>query len=231
MALSWLQRWLKKSRPLSRSTRRHTLAIEALEDRTVPTFLPAVTLPVGVDPRSVTVADFNHDGTPDLAVVNGGSSSTSQSVSVLLGDGRGSFHPAVTTAVVNGGAANGNAQSVVAGDFNRDGLTDLALNTTGPSGPAVEVLLGKGDGSFQPNHLILPVGSTPFSVAAGDFDHNGALDLVTANSNGTVSVLLGNGTATARSRRPWSLRPAAATNSRLRPWPWATSTATAGPTW
>jgi hypothetical protein len=57
----------------------------------------------------------------------------------------------------------------------------------------VEVLLGKGDGSFQPNHLILPVGPTPFSVAAGDFDHNGALDLVTANSNGTVSVLLGNG--------------------------------------
>jgi hypothetical protein len=82
---------------------------------------------------------------------------------------------------------------VVVGDFNGDGLPDIALNTSGPAGAAVEVLFGKGDGSFQPNHLILPVGQTPLSVAAGDFDGNGALDLVTANSNGTVSVLLGNG--------------------------------------
>ena len=68
------------------------------------------------------------------------------------------------------------------GDFNGDHLPDVALNTAGPAGPAVEVLLGKGDGSFQPNHLILSVGQTPLSVAAGDFDRNGALDLVTANS-------------------------------------------------
>src|SRR5262249_52510452 len=180
MALSWLQRLLKKSRPLSRSAQRRTLTLEALEDRAVPTFLPPVTFPVGVDPRAVTVADFNRDGKPDLAVVNAGpfSTPTSQSsVSVLLGNGSGSFQPAVTTAVLNGGAGNGNAQSVAVGDFNGDGLPDLALNTPGsPANPAVEVLLGKGDGSFQPNHLILPVGQTPLSVAAGDFDRNGALD-------------------------------------------------------
>src|SRR5262249_29537098 len=191
MALSWLQRLLKKSRPLSRSARRRTLTLEALEDRTVPTFLPPATFPVGVAPRAATVADFNHDGKPDLAVVNAGSQSSGR---VLLGNGSGWFQPAVTTAVLNGGAGNGNAQSVAVGDFNGDGLTDVALSTSGsPANPAVEVLLGKGDGSFQPNHLILPVGQTPLSVAAGDFDHNGALDLVTANSNGTVSVLLGNG--------------------------------------
>src|SRR5262249_13753273 len=46
MALSWLQRLLKTSRPLSRPAQRHTLTIEALEDRTVPTFLPPVTFPV-----------------------------------------------------------------------------------------------------------------------------------------------------------------------------------------
>src|SRR5262249_9706294 len=182
--------------PLPRSARRHTLTIETLEDRTVPSFLPVVTFPVGVDPRTVTVADFNHDGKPDLVVVNAGPSSTTtqSSLSVLLGNGDGSFRPAVTTNILNGGAGNGNAQSVAVGDFNGDGQTDVALTTSGgPAGPAVEVLLGKGDGSFQPNHLILPVGQTPLSVAAGDFDHNGALDLVTANSNGTVSVLLGNG--------------------------------------
>src|SRR5262245_36366929 len=200
MALSWLQRLLTKSRPLSRSARRHPLVIEALEDRTVPSFLPPVTFPVGVDPRAVTVADFNHDGKPDLAVVNGGpfSTSTSQSsVSVLLGNGSGSFQPAVTTAVLNGGAG----LSVAAGDFNGDGLPDVALNTAGNgTNPAVEVLLGKGDGSFQSNHLILPIASSSLSVTAGDFDHNGALDLVTANSNGTVSVLLSNGDGTFRPR-------------------------------
>jgi hypothetical protein len=69
------------------------------------------------------------------------------------------------------------------------------VNTSGsPTNPAVEILLGKGDGSFQPNHLILPVGLNPVSVAVGDFDHNGAPDLVTANeSNGSVSVLMNNG--------------------------------------
>jgi hypothetical protein len=203
MALSWLRRWLKKSRPLSRSAQRHILTIEALEDRLVPTFLPPVTLPVGVDPRAVTVADFNNDGKPDLAVVNTGalSTSTSQSsLSVLLGNGDGSFQSAVTTAVLNSGQATGIAQSLAVGDFNGDHLLDVALNTSGPAGPAVEILLGKGDGSFRPDHQILSVGQTPFSVAAGDFDRNGALDLVTANSNGTLSLLLNNGDGTFRPR-------------------------------
>ena len=190
-----------RRRTSPRSLEGRSLGLESLEVRTLLSFPPAVTFPVGVDPRAVTVADFNNDGKPDLAVVNSGPSSASQSsLSVLLGNGNGSFQPAVTTDVLNGGAGNGNAQSVAVGDFNGDGLPDVALNTAGPAGPAVEVLLGKGDGSFQPNHLILPVGQTPFSVAAGDFDRNGTLDLVTANSQGTVSVLLGNGDGSFRPR-------------------------------
>jgi hypothetical protein len=149
MSRSWLQRFLKKSRPLSRSARRHTLAFEALEDRTVPSFLPPVTFPVGVAPRAVTVADFNNDGKPDLAVVNTGSQG---SVSVLLGNGSGSFQPAVTTDILNSGAGQGGAHSMAVGDFNGDRLLDVAVNTSGtPTNPAVEVLLGRGDGSFQPN--------------------------------------------------------------------------------
>ncbi len=165
--------------------------------------LPPVTFPVGIHPRAVTVADFNNDGKPDLAVVNQGpfSTSTSQSsLSVLLGNGNGSFQPAITTNVLNSGLATGIAESAAVGDFNGDHLLDVALNTSGPAGPAVEVLLGKGDGSFQPNHLILSVGQTPLSVAAGDFDGNGALDLVTANSQGTLSVLLGKGDGSFRPR-------------------------------
>src|SRR5262245_50325077 len=104
MARSWLHRLLKKSRPLSRSAQRHTLTLEALEDRTVPSFLPAVSFPVGVHPRTVTVADFNNDGKPDLAVANMGEFSTFKgSLSVLLGNGNGSFQPAVTTNVLNSG--------------------------------------------------------------------------------------------------------------------------------
>jgi hypothetical protein len=204
MALSWLQRLLKTSRPLSRAAQRHTLMLEALEDRTVLTFLSPVTFPVGIDPRTVTVADFNGDGKPDLVVLNRGPSSTTTgqaSLSVLLGNGKGGFQPAVTTNIPNIGLAQGTAESIVTGDFNGDGKIDVAVGTSGdPAGPAVEILLGNGDGSFQPNGRFLGVGGVPFSVAAGDFDHNGTLDLVTANSNGTLSLLLGNGDGTFRPR-------------------------------
>src|SRR5262249_10162405 len=108
--------------------------------------------------------------------------------------------PAVTTQVQNSG--QGVPQPIAVGDFNRDGLPDVALNTASRlSGPAVEVLLGKGDGSFQPNHQILSARQTPLSIAVGDFDGNGALDLVTANStSGPLSLLLGNGDGTFRPR-------------------------------
>src|SRR5262249_52402240 len=194
MALFWLRRLLKKPRPRSRSGRRHTLTLEALEYRTVPSFLPPVSFPVGILPRAVTVADFNNDGKLDPVVVNQGPSSTStsqSSLSVLLGNGNGSFQPAVTTAVLNSGLATGIAGSAAVGDLNGDGLPDVALNTAGPAGPAVEVLLGKGDGSFQPNHQILSVGQTPLSVAGADFAHTRALRPVTPTRAAAPTPLLG----------------------------------------
>ncbi len=179
-------------RPCRRRRQSAHLSLERLETRTVPSFIPAVTFPVGVHPRAVTVADLNNDAAPDIAVVNMGQFATFESsLSVLLGNGDGSFQPAVTTDVLNPGVA----LSLAVGDFNGDGLPDVALTTGGSTThPAVEVLLGNGDGSFQQDHLVLSVGQNPFSVAVGDFDGNGALDLVTANSvPGTLSLLLGNG--------------------------------------
>lgn len=208
MSIVHFHEFFKSRHDRRRASRRglagRSLGPELLEVRTLLSadFLPVVTSPVGVHPRAVTVADFNNDGKPDLAVVNMGEFSTFQSsLSVLLNNGNGSFQPAVTTNVLNSGLGQGVAASLAVGDFNGDHLLDVALNTSGsPANPAVEVLLGKGDGSFQPNHQILSVGQIPLSVAVGDFDRNGALDLVTANSQGTLSLLLGNGDGSFRPR-------------------------------
>jgi hypothetical protein len=203
MALFRLHRVQKTSRPPSRSAQQRKLALEGLEARTLLSLAPPVDFSAGIHPRSVTVADFNNDGKADLAVVNMGQLSNFQgSLSVLLGNGDGSFRPAVTTNLQDSGQGQGTAETLAVGDFNGDHLLDVALNTGGSNGsPAVEVLFGKGDGTFQPNHEILSVGQVPLSLAAGDFDGNGTLDLVTANSSsGTLSVLLGNGDGTFRPR-------------------------------
>src|SRR5262245_11948477 len=168
------------------------LYLEWLENRTVPSFLPAVPSPVGVRPRAIAVADLTNDGAPDIAVVNQGQfPNFDSSLSVLVNNGDGSFQSAVATDVLTGsnfGATN----SVAVGDVNGDGLPDVAL--TSSTSHTVEVLLGNGDGSFQIDHLLISVGQNPTSVAVGDFDGNGALDLVTANGGSdTVSLLLGNG--------------------------------------
>src|SRR6516225_6414802 len=91
----------------------------------------------GVAPFSVAVGDFNGDGILDLAVANEGSNN----VSVLLGNGDGTFQ-----AAVNYTAAN-EPFSVAVGDFNGDGIQDLAV--ANESSNNVSVLLGRGDGTFQ----------------------------------------------------------------------------------
>jgi FG-GAP-like repeat len=71
----------------------------------------------------------------------------------------------------------------------------------------VSVLLGRGDGTFQAP-LTLPVGSGPFSLAAGDFNHDGHLDLVAANSGShDVSILLGRGDGTFQNQVRYAIGP------------------------
>src|SRR5438552_2544520 len=92
----------------------------------------------GLWPSSVAVGDFNGDGIPDLAVVPGGF--PLNIVSVLLGNGDGTFQAARNF------ATGAHSVSVAVGDFNRDGVPDLAVvNFTSSS---VSVLLGNGDGTF-----------------------------------------------------------------------------------
>ena len=105
------------------------------------TFQAALTFGVGRAPWAVAVGDFNRDGVQDLAVAN----YDSDTVSVLLGNGDGTFQAALTFDVVVNGAGGG-PTSVAVGDFNRDGLPDLAIADCDTG--TVSVLLGNGDGTF-----------------------------------------------------------------------------------
>jgi hypothetical protein len=156
------------------------------------TFVPPYqALPVGSSPDSVAVGDFNHDGNPDIVTVN----DTDSTVSVVLGRGDGTFRSVVSYPV---GLL---PTSVAVGDFNHDGNSDIVTANNGDS--TVSVLLGRGDGTFlsaasYPVGLFLGFFEFKFSVAVGDFNHDGNADIVTA-LNGffdTVSVLLGRGDGT-----------------------------------
>src|SRR5260370_725933 len=132
------------------------LLLERLEDRLVPAFLAALGSDADCLPYSVAVGDFNRDGTPDLVVANRGSNT----VSVLLGNGDGTFQPTRNLPGFRGPVF------VAVGDFNGDGFLDLAVASRDSNN--VSVLLGNGDGTFQalPN---FPAPHRPSSVAVGDF--------------------------------------------------------------
>jgi Bacterial Ig-like domain (group 3)/FG-GAP-like repeat len=139
---------------------------------------------VGRQPTSVVTGDFNGDGIPDLVVAN----ETDNNISVLLGNGDGTFKQQVTWTTEH------TPESITVGDFNGDGIQDLAVANT--NGNCVSILLGNGDGSFQ-NQIVFSTGIGPVSIATSDFNGDGIADLAVANvSNADLSILLGNGDGT-----------------------------------
>jgi len=139
---------------------------------------------VGDLPDCGVVADFNGDGKLDVAIGN----ISSNTISVLLGNGDGTFGPKQDFVV------GSQVRSIVVGDFNGDGILDLATanNVSG----TVSVLLGHGDGTFAPK-IDTTVGTRPRSLVAADFNGDGILDLAVVNHDSrTVSILLGNGDGT-----------------------------------
>ncbi|HVP48095.1 MAG TPA: VCBS repeat-containing protein [Bryobacteraceae bacterium] len=145
------------------------------------TFLPARNATAGLNPTFLALGDFNGDGKPDLAVVNArlGSNST---VYVLLGLGNGFFRlPLIFT-------AGDNSSFVVAGDFNLDGKTDLAVANSGSN--TISIFLGMGYGIFQPAQDFT-VGPNPSWIGVADLTGDGKPDLVVANGgSNNVSVLI-----------------------------------------
>jgi hypothetical protein len=168
--------------------------------------------PGGLFPDSVVVADVNGDGKPDLVVTNkcAGSNGTycdqdfgpwDGSVGVLLGNGDGTFQP-----VVNFDSGGYYASSVAVADLNGDGKPDIVVANLclsyfceSQANPNLGVLLGNGDGTFQPVVTYSSGGYSDESVVLADVNGDGKPDIVVADNNngsGTVEVLLGNGDGT-----------------------------------
>src|SRR5215467_5541781 len=141
---------------------------------------------LGVHPAtSVAAADLNGDGNFDLVL--GQENGAKTGISIELGDGKGGFRQGQQI------GPKGFTNGITIGDWNGDGIPDLA--TAGPSANTVEIFVGVGDGTFStgPTYRIV---SVPQAIASGDLNGDGVPDLVTANNDGDIRVLLGRGDAT-----------------------------------
>jgi len=156
------------------------------------TFQPALDVAAGKNPYSIAVGDFNGDGRLDLVVANNGINPAggwlAGTVSVLLGNGDGTFQKHIDYATGTG------PTFVAVGDFNGDHVLDLAVATRSEN--LVSVLLGSRDGTFQP-HVDYAAAGYANTVAVTDFNHDGKADLAVAGAGGgVVGILEGNGDGT-----------------------------------
>jgi len=148
-------------------------------------------------PVEVHTGDFNGDGKVDVVVAAYGG------VVVYISNGDGTFQAPIVTAV------SSSIRSMVIGDFNGDGKLDVAVGDDGGSNSGdLTILLGNGDGTFTQSsqYTVNGIFSQASTLAAGDFNHDGKLDLAvglacynipaTGCAVGSVSIYLGNGDGT-----------------------------------
>jgi hypothetical protein len=143
------------------------------------TFYPPVRYPIGKyeDPFWLALGDFN--GNLGVAVT------TQNALHVLLGRGDGTLSPPRSF------PAGPDPFDVVSADFNGDGIPDSAVtNYSNPKPCHVSVMLGNGDGTFQPSAQFR-VGVSPWQLVVADFTGNGKPDIATINGgDSTISILL-----------------------------------------
>ncbi|SFS89775.1 FG-GAP-like repeat-containing protein [Marininema halotolerans] len=156
------------------------------------TFTAAPGSPIGsggTTPQGIVSADFDNDGFIDLALVNNGP----DTVAIFLGNGDGTFTPAPGSPFPSGGT---NPVGIVAGDFNNDSITDIAITNNGNN--TISVFLGNGGGTFisAAGSPFLTGGVNPLGIITADFNNDGNLDLANANVNDVITLFLGNGNGT-----------------------------------
>lgn len=131
-------------------------------------------------------ADFNRNGTVDLAIAD--MDEAAVSVSLTTPDGQLVLNRTYPL--------SGSPQAILAADLNGNGVPDLAT-ANGPEG-TVSVLLNRGDGTFESPRTYHVSVLGPFRITANDFDLDGIVDLIVSDARGNRSILLGNGDGTFR---------------------------------
>ncbi len=155
---------------------------------------------------SKLTGDFNGDGLTDMAVV--GTNPGGWLINIALGNGDGTFQPKVGNKPYTKylGKHDSKEWSRLASDFNGDGLTDMAIVSTGPKGWQIRTSLSNGDGTFQPQKFSNPhpanhgnAGSGIYSKLTGDFNGDGLTDMAVVGTNPggwLINIALGNGDGT-----------------------------------
>jgi hypothetical protein len=155
-------------------------------------FQPAVRYPVGGQAQDLASGDFNRDGRLDLVVTI---NTPEIGLSLLTGNVDGTFDPPVNFP----NTARLDSPAVVAVDLNNDGKLDIVIGHeiacyTAPCivGRTISVMLGNGDGTFQPAYEI-EVGTGMTRIAVGDFNRDGVADLGISGDRAQVYILIGVG--------------------------------------
>ena len=151
------------------------------------------TFTTDVWPVTIESVDLNHDGLLDIVTVN----QQSADVGVFMSVTPGIFADEITYPVTT---PDNYPSDCKLADVNGDGVLDIIEVASGTVGDLAilfgnaDPITGIGDGTFAPL-VNFPVGTNPYTVAIGDFNGDGALDIATGNhTDGTVSILLGDGT-------------------------------------
>ncbi len=161
-------------------------------------FAPAPGSPLlsGAAGYTATVGDFNNDGKPDLIVVSQrGGSVGGGSVSMLLGNGDGTFRLTPGDMAISSFLAPSETLVLATGDFNGDGILDLAVGNNAPNFDTIGILLGNGDGTFRAGPSVFIDG---INIVAGDLNGDGKADLIVVGPYPSryVRVLLNKGDGT-----------------------------------
>ncbi len=182
MLIHWLKNLFQGQNSRLPRRRRHSewSRAETLEIRRVLTMLAPVGAAAGTAPAAVDVHDFNNDGINDVVTLN----SAATAVTVMLGNGDGSFQPGVNS------SSGGFGSQMTVADLDHDGKLDIVTN----QGSSIDLLKGNGDGSFQ---LPKPyfVGAYANDVTSGDFNNDGLPDVATASFSygGTTQIFINDG--------------------------------------